>query len=170
MGKKFNNIKPGTICTFIHNDAVVFRITHVNESGFPFAQHSYYHYKHTKDLWPDEYEFQIDKKPICMGYTTEYQEATKEQKEIFIKMEQKETNIANLKKALHEGVVEFSYKKKNGEIRNAKGTLNIEVMGESNAPKGTGYEVTDTNIRYYDLNSEGWRSFIIDNLIEWKKV
>ena len=21
---------------------------------------------------------------------------------------------------------------------------------------------------YYDLNSEGWRSFIVDNLIEWK--
>ena len=28
--------------------------------------------------------FQIDKKPVCMAYTTEYKEATKEQKEKFI--------------------------------------------------------------------------------------
>ncbi len=156
MRKKFNNIKSGTICTLIHNDWIVFRITHINESGFPFAMHSMY-----KD------EFQIDEKPVCMAYTDLYKEATKEQKEKFIMAEVKEVNIANFKNALHKGVVEFTYKKKNGEIRSAKGTLNIEVMGEDNAPKGTGYDIVDDNIRYYDLNSEGWRSFIPENLIEW---
>ena len=160
MGKKFNNIKPGTICTLVHNDSLIFRITHINESGFPFAMHSLYCYS-TCD------EFQIDKKPVCMAYTTEYKEATKEQKEKFIMAEVKEVNIVNFKNALHKGVVEFKYKKKNGEIRSAKGTLNIEVMGEDNAPKGTGYDIVDDNIRYYDLNSEGWRSFIPENLIEW---
>ena len=163
MGKKFNNIKPGTICTFIYNDAVVFRITHINESGFPFAKYSMYHYKYTTG----EYEFQIDDKPVCMGYTTEYKEATKKQKEKFIMAEVKEVNITNLKNALHKGVVEFKYKKKNGEIRSAKGTLNIDVMGKDNAPKGTSsWPLSDQSIRYYDLNSEGWRSFITDNLIE----
>jgi len=83
-------------------------------------------------------------------------------------MENKEVNINEFKKALHNGKVEFKYTKKNGEERIAIGTLNIEVMGSENAPKGTGYEITDTNVRYYDLNSNGWRSFIIDNLIEWK--
>ena len=160
MGKKFNNIKPGAICTLVHNNSLIFRITHINESGFPFAMHSLYRYS----TWN---EFQLDKKPICMAYTTEYKEATKEQKEKFIMAEVKEVNIANFKNALHKGVVEFKYKKKNGEIRSAKGTLNIDVMGEDNAPKGTGYEITDDNIRYYDLNSEGWRSFIPENLIEW---
>jgi len=160
MGKKFNNIKPGTICTLVHNNSLIFRITHINESGFPFAMHSLYCYS----TWD---EFQIDKKPVCMAYTTEYKEATKEQKEKFIMAEVKEVNIVNFKNALHKGVVEFKYKKKNGEIRSAKGTLNIEVMGEDNAPKGTGYEIVDDNIRYYDLNSEGWRSFIPENLIEW---
>lgn len=164
MGKKFNNIKPGTICTFIHNDSVVFRITHVNDQGMPFAKHSYFHYKNTTG----DYEFQIDDKPVCMGYTTEYKEATEEQKKIFIDMEKKEVNINEFKNALHKGIVEFKYTKKNGEIREAKGTLNTEIMGEENTPKGTGYEITDSNIRYYDLNSEGWRSFIVDNLIEWK--
>ena len=69
MGKKFNNIKPGTICTLVHNDSLIFRITHINESGFPFAIHSLYCYS----TWD---EFQIDKKPVCMAYTTEYKEAT----------------------------------------------------------------------------------------------
>ena len=156
MGKKFNNIKSGTICTLIHNDWIVFRITHINESGFPFAMHSMY-----KD------EFQIDEKPVCMAYTDLYKEATKEQKEKFIKMEKFEVNINDFKNALRKGVVNFKYKKKNGEIRDAKGTLNVEVMGEENTPKGTGYDIVDTNIRYYDLNSEGWRSFIAENLIEW---
>ena len=163
MGKKFNNIKPGTICTLVHNDSIVFRITHINDVGYPFAMHSMYVYK-----FKDKVEFQIDEKPVCMAYTTEYKEATKEQKEMFINMEKKEVNINEFKKALHNGVVEFKYKKKNGEERTARGTLNIEVMGEENTPKGTGYEITDSNIRYYDLNSEGWRSFIAENLIEWK--
>ena len=160
MGKKFNNIKPGTICTLVHNNSLIFRITHINESGFPFAKHSLYCYS----TWD---EFQLDKKPVCMAYTTEYKEATKEQKEKFIKMEKFEVNINDFKNALRKGVVNFKYKKKNGEIRDAKGTLNVEVMGEENTPKGTGYDIVDTNIRYYDLNSEGWRSFIAENLIEW---
>ena len=156
MGKKFNNIKPGTICTLMHNDSLVFRITNINDVGYPFAMHS---------MWMDE--FQIDEKPVCMGYTDLYKEATKEQKEKFIKMEKFEVNINDFKNALRKGVVNFKYKKKNGEIRDAKGTLNVEVMGEENTPKGTGYDIVDTNIRYYDLNSEGWRSFIAENLIEW---
>jgi hypothetical protein len=160
MGKKFNNIKPGTICTLVHNDSLIFRITHINESGFPFAKHSLFCYS----TWD---EFQLDKKPVCMAYTTEYKEATKEQKEKFIKMEKFEVNINDFKNALRKGVVNFKYKKKNGEIRDAKGTLNVEIMGEENTPKGTGYDIVDTNIRYYDLNSEGWRSFIAENLIEW---
>lgn len=160
MVKKFNNIKPDTICTLVHNDSLIFRITHINESGFPFAKHSLFCYS----TWD---EFQLDKKPVCMAYTTEYKEATREQKEKFIKMEKFEVNINDFKNALRKGVVNFKYKKKNGEIRDAKGTLNVEIMGEENTPKGTGYDIVDTNIRYYDLNSEGWRSFIAENLIEW---
>ena len=160
MGKKLNNIKPGTICTLVHNDSLIFRITHINESGFPFAKHSMYCYS----TWD---EFQLDKKPVCMAYTTEYKEASKEQKEKFIAMEQKELYIDKFKKALHKGIVEFKYKKKNGEERIAKGTLNEDIIGKENLPKGTGYEITDTNIRYYDLNSEGWRSFLVENFVDW---
>lgn len=83
-------------------------------------------------------------------------------------MENKEVNIPKFKKALHDGKVKFSYTKKDNSIRDAIGTLNIDVMGKENEPKGTGYETTDSNIRYYDLNSKGWRSFIINNLINWE--
>ena len=82
----------------------------------------------------------------------------------------KDTDIQNFKNALHKGIVEFKYKKKDGSIRDAKGTLNIDVMGNENAPTGSGHNVSDANIRYYDLNSNGWRSFIYNNLLEWNKI
>ena len=79
-----------------------------------------------------------------------------------------EDYIKKFKNALHKGIVEFEYKKKNGETRTAHGTLNIDIMGEENTPKGTGYEVSDDVIRYYDTDSKGWRSFIIENFVDWK--
>ena len=82
----------------------------------------------------------------------------------------KDTNIQNFKNALHKGIVEFKYKKKDGSIRDAKGTLNIDIMGNENAPTGSGHNVSDINIRYYDLNSNDWRSFVYNNLLEWNKI
>ena len=79
-----------------------------------------------------------------------------------------ETYIEKFKKALHKRIVEFEYKKKNGDIRTAHGTLNIDIMGIENSPKGTGYETPDNVIRYFDTDSNGWRSFIIENFIDWK--
>lgn len=83
--------------------------------------------------------------------------------------EVKDVNIVEFKNALHKGKVKFSYSKKDGSVRDAVGTLVIDIMGEENAPKG-GYASPVNTIRYYDLNSNGWRSFIIDNLISWSKV
>lgn len=74
--------------------------------------------------------------------------------------------IEELKKKLHEGVVEFSYRKKDGSIRTAKGTLNDGYIPEEHLPKGDSYVSPDNVQRYYDLNSEGWRSFLIENLVE----
>ena len=75
-------------------------------------------------------------------------------------------NIEELKEKLHAGVVEFSYKKKDGSIRTAKGTLNSDFIPEEHVPKNAGYEAPAGVQRYYDLNSEGWRSFLVDNLVE----
>lgn len=78
-------------------------------------------------------------------------------------MERKE-----IKERLHsENPVKFSYKKKNGEVRTATGTLNVNVMGEENAPSGKLDSYNEDTIRYYDLNSNGWRSFLVENFIEF---
>lgn len=74
-------------------------------------------------------------------------------------------SIKVLKEKLHKGEVNFTFEKKDGSLRTAKGTLNLQVMGEENAPKGVDYSKSDTVTRYYDLNSNGWRSFTNINLI-----
>lgn len=78
-----------------------------------------------------------------------------------------EVYMLKFKNALHKRVVEFQYKKKNGELRTAHGTLSEEFIGEDNMPKGTGIDVSDNVIRYYDIDSKGWRSFLIENFIDW---
>ena len=73
--------------------------------------------------------------------------------------------LALLKSRMHDGEVNFIYQKKDGSERTARGTLNVQVMGEENSPKGMDYNKNDDVTRYYDLNSNGWRSFTNVNLI-----
>lgn len=74
--------------------------------------------------------------------------------------------IKNFKKKLHEGIVEFKYNKVNGEERTARGTLYETAITEDGGsmPKGL-MNVSEESIRYYDLNSTGWRSFRVENFI-----
>ena len=44
-------------------------------------------------------------------------------------------SLVKLKEAMRNGVVEFTYLKKDGSERVAKGTLNSEIMGECNPEK-----------------------------------
>lgn len=74
--------------------------------------------------------------------------------------------IKDFKKKLHEGIVEFKYNKVNGEERTARGTLHETAITEDGGsmPKGS-ITVSNDSIRYYDLNSNGWRSFRTENFI-----
>ena len=74
-------------------------------------------------------------------------------------------NLAELKKKLHEGVVEFTYIKKDGSERKAKGTLNFEIIEELGGPIPTG-QITPPvyTTRYFDIEKEEWRSFLNDSL------
>lgn len=76
-----------------------------------------------------------------------------------------ETLVDELKEKLRNGEAKFTYKKKNGEERTARGTLNKEIYGEANEPKGTAKSMPENQIRYFDLDSNGWRSFIAENLV-----
>lgn len=74
--------------------------------------------------------------------------------------------IKVFKKRLHEGIVEFKYAKVNGEERTARGTLHETAITEDGGsmPNGT-MNVSNDTIRYYDLISNGWRSFRVENFI-----
>lgn len=80
-------------------------------------------------------------------------------------MEDNAKLVELLKTKMREGEVQFIYKKKNGEERMALGTLNKELYGKENEPKGTDVVWPENVIRYYDMNSAGWRSFIAENLV-----
>ena len=68
------------------------------------------------------------------------------------------------------GVYRFSYFKTDGSIREAVGTLCIDLIPDDKRPKG---DMSDGAARepaagafpYYDIDAQGWRSFRLDNFI-----
>lgn len=70
------------------------------------------------------------------------------------------TDIKDFKNALKNGVVYFEYVKKDGTIREAKGTTNVDLIPESaNSTSTRKYTPNENVTKYYDLEKEGWRSF-----------
>ena len=62
------------------------------------------------------------------------------------------------------------YSEADAEIEgSAQVNNNLKVLRDTesggNLPKGTGMDLSDTVTRYYDINSNGWRSFKNDNLV-----
>ena len=76
--------------------------------------------------------------------------------------------VKALKAELRKRTVKFKYTKKDGSVRDAEGTLNMDIMGSENAPNGNGYEAPENQVRYFDTNSNGWRSFLAENLISYE--
>ena len=71
---------------------------------------------------------------------------------------------------LASGVYRFSYLKKDGSIREARGTLDMSRIPEEHRPKSlsSAPDVRPENydtFPYYDINAGGWRSFRLDNFI-----
>lgn len=70
-----------------------------------------------------------------------------------------DTLVAKLRK----GVVSFVYKKKDGTERHACGTL----YGIGHTIKGKSkHHQCNYTLAYYDVDCKGWRSFVIENLVE----
>lgn len=66
-----------------------------------------------------------------------------------------------------EDVVNFTFKKKNGELRHARGTKKmdkIESIDEGAIPSGKGAPKTGV-ITYFDLDKSAWRSFQEESLV-----
>ena len=76
--------------------------------------------------------------------------------------------IEDLNKALLEGEVVFSFEKKDGTERVARGTKKMDMVPDSSVPSGKEYNKSDAVIRYYDLDKQDWRSFRKEKFIEIK--
>ena len=72
-------------------------------------------------------------------------------------------NTVNFKQLLEQGKVEFSYLTKNGEQRDAIGTLNMGMIPSNQVPK-SGCEPHAGLTTYFDMNVNGWRCFRNENL------
>ena len=63
---------------------------------------------------------------------------------------------------LAEGLVEFTYLKRDNSIRDARGTLNEHLIPLEDRPKGSKPRVVHYEIvTYYDIDRKAWRSFDI---------
>lgn len=75
----------------------------------------------------------------------------------------------DIKQALNEGIVVFTYQKVNGQVRDAIGTMLPEFLPEPAAGAGTGRPVPAENVLYYDIEAEGYRSCKAKNIMDWYK-
>lgn len=72
-------------------------------------------------------------------------------------------NAYKLKAKMALGVVKFVFKKTNGEIRNAVGTLAKNLYQYDY--KGTGHKSPAATIRYWDVEKHAFRSFCVGSLL-----
>ena len=71
---------------------------------------------------------------------------------------------------LRSGIYRFSYFKKDGSIREARGTLDFDYIPEQHRPKSLSAASDESpknheTFAYFDLDAQGWRSFRLDNFI-----
>jgi hypothetical protein len=71
--------------------------------------------------------------------------------------------------ALSEGIVDLQFKKVSGDLRNMRGTRKFDLIPEDKHPKTEDKrEQNETIVVLYDLEVNDWRSFRIENLIEYR--
>ena len=83
--------------------------------------------------------------------------------------EKRSKDLAKLKRLLKNGVVEFSYKKKDGSVRKAKGTLKDELLPETDRGDERKKNLSKECFYYFDLKRDDFRCFLRDNFIEIKE-
>jgi hypothetical protein len=75
--------------------------------------------------------------------------------------------LEELKEKLAKGEVFVTFDKKDGTRRSMKCTRSGAMIPEEHAPKGIITEKEgDTNVRVFDLEKQGWRSFNYDSVID----
>ena len=77
-----------------------------------------------------------------------------------------------IRQMLNKGLVSFRYVKKNGETRNAVGTLNMKLIPSPHhpSPRRGGPKMPPGLVRYFDFTVQDWRSLYCDEVIEAKPL
>ena len=65
------------------------------------------------------------------------------------------------------GIALIAYRKQNGEFYMARGTL---VYYEADFHRKYDIERIKNHVVYWDIEQQGWRTFQIENFLEWKPI
>jgi len=75
----------------------------------------------------------------------------------------KQVSINELQAELHSGsAITFSFVKKDGTTRDAVGTLSENLIPKEHLAKDDLNNSVSSNLKYYDLEKNGWRSLATD--------
>lgn len=77
-----------------------------------------------------------------------------------------------LRSLLSSNVVSMKFTKVNGEVRTMRCTTDLTLIPSDHRPKGVlnegGEKVVQTSqMRVYDVDAKGWRSFKLENVIQF---
>jgi len=84
-------------------------------------------------------------------------------------------DIHDLRKALSEGVVLFSFQKIDGSLREARGTTCHDLIPTDNVPKGKRTPLQQAayerqTVTFYDIDKKAWRSMRVDTIWSWTRA
>ncbi len=75
--------------------------------------------------------------------------------------------LETLRECIGKQLIEVTFRKKDGELRVMTCTTNLDLIPPSAWPQGKvtlSEQTQERTMRVYDLNAQGWRSFVIDNV------
>lgn len=75
-----------------------------------------------------------------------------------------QSSIEDLKNKLKSGPVKFAFRKKDGSLRLAYGTLDMKDIPSDQQPK-SGNEASPKILPFYDLEKFAWRSVSVGQLV-----
>tara|TARA_B110000977_G_C11048855_1_gene481573 strand:- start:932 stop:1204 length:273 start_codon:yes stop_codon:yes gene_type:complete len=81
---------------------------------------------------------------------------------------------SEMMESLQNGLSEVTFNKINGDVRVMTCTLDDTIIPADFLPKTSAMldavEVPQTIIKTYDVNAEGWRSFRVENVTNFKTI
>lgn len=78
----------------------------------------------------------------------------------------KTTSLEEFSKMLHEGIVDFEFIKKDGSVRQAKGTLVADYLPAPTADSDGSTRKKNENVMvYFDMEKKSFRSFVKESFV-----